>query len=397
MVRKEVVILLSAIVHEWRGYFIVAAWIYWEDENHVTTARASGSKVPESISDKALQEWMNDLVCTDPEMKKQHRQHLDSVFLLLSHLYDLTVDPHTEVATLATTVVDYIVAMLLESPFSKIQGTSVRSLPPSATQRTRNISNSSNGSITRQPSLGNLGGSALGSPLLRPLQRAESSGQVPTRSTLASTLIRTTSFASTLKSLASSYALGTSPEDYSVPSSPSLSVIDASLSSPPSPGFNMARYMSPYPIAPSPDHSTAPSTASSVRSFSFPALRSTSPSPSTNGHTSSNTQIAEKSRVTSKYTPADVVNALIGKDLVQFASRRRKPETIRPPSGRHGQRRSLCDDFNLSLLSELEELGLDAGITLNPNLPLKSHFYDWCLEYYKEPQMRVRHSLTVLA
>ena len=34
-------------------------------------------------------------------------------------------------------------------------------------------------------------------------------------------------------------------------------------------------------------------------------------------------------------------------------------------------------------------LGLGTGMGLPDVLPLKSHFYDWCNEYFMEPQMRV--------
>ena len=34
-------------------------------------------------------------------------------------------------------------------------------------------------------------------------------------------------------------------------------------------------------------------------------------------------------------------------------------------------------------------LGLGTGVGIRDVLPLKSRFYDWCCEYFKEPQMRV--------
>jgi regulator-associated protein of mTOR len=35
-------------------------------------------------------------------------------------------------------------------------------------------------------------------------------------------------------------------------------------------------------------------------------------------------------------------------------------------------------------------LGLGTGAGIRDMLPLKSTFFDWCCEYFKEPQMRVR-------
>ena len=34
-------------------------------------------------------------------------------------------------------------------------------------------------------------------------------------------------------------------------------------------------------------------------------------------------------------------------------------------------------------------LGLGTGAGVRDTLPLKSRFFDWCSEYFKEPQMRV--------
>lgn len=48
MVRKELVILLSTLVHAWRGHFIVCAWIYWEEERHAYD-RTDGSVVDEAL------------------------------------------------------------------------------------------------------------------------------------------------------------------------------------------------------------------------------------------------------------------------------------------------------------------------------------------------------------
>lgn len=40
-------------------------------------------------------------------------------------------------------------------------------------------------------------------------------------------------------------------------------------------------------------------------------------------------------------------------------------------------------------------LGLGTGSGVRDMLPLKSHFFDWCCEYFKEPQMRVSGYLTI--
>ena len=40
--------------------------------------------------------------------------------------------------------------------------------------------------------------------------------------------------------------------------------------------------------------------------------------------------------------------------------------------------------------ADSSKLGMGTGAGIRDALPLKSRFYDWCCEYFKEPQMRVR-------
>ncbi len=82
------------------------------------------------------------------------------------------------------------------------------------------------------------------------------------------------------------------------------------------------------------------------------------------------------------------MTALIVRDLMHFSERRRSQEADSPD-----ERQYLWEDFDIdsATLEELDDIGLDAGATLNQTLPLKSKLYDWCLEYYKEPQMRVSY------
>jgi regulator-associated protein of mTOR len=89
--------------------------------------------------------------------------------------------------------------------------------------------------------------------------------------------------------------------------------------------------------------------------------------------------------VTGRFSPADIVSYLIVKDLIKFSTRRR------PETDDVGRERHLWEDFKIDegQLSDIDELGLDAGASLLQILPLKSKLYDWALEYYKEPQMRV--------
>ncbi|KAG8800736.1 hypothetical protein FRC17_006813, partial [Serendipita sp. 399] len=364
IVRKEAVVLISALVNEWHGYFIVAAWVQWEEDK---ATKASESNNP-SIADLALDDWIRGLRSKSTEVKRRHRKYLNYIFFLLTQVYDLAADPHIEVATLASTVVDFVTAMLLESPFARIRGTTVRSSTSSTlNSRIRKASASVNtsASVSRQGSTTNITSSTPPS-----LQRADSAPQVPTR-TLPG-LMRTSSIASALGSLAN-LAMGGQSAANSAPPSPSQSY-HSEVEHLPAPAINLARYLSPYPRLSIPEPFTL------TPSASFSSLGASSPL--ANGQNSAQN---ENYGLTDAYEPSDVVSALISRDLMRFSSRRRSPETGLSGPGQH-----LSHEYNIdkARFSDLEELGLDAGASLVQTLPLKSRLYDWCLEYYKEPQMR---------
>jgi regulator-associated protein of mTOR len=312
-------------------------------------------------------------------MKKIHRSYINQVFSILTSLYELVVDPHLEVSTTASTVVDFIVAMLFESPFSRIQGTTVRGTPTLISSRARrqSVSTSNSATISRQPSMTNMAVPPSLNPTMQPLTRTESESQISTRSSFPG-LMRTSSIASALGSLAG-LALGTQSTANTAPPSPSLSQ-HSDVEMPPAPALNLAQYQSPYPLYTSPEASIIPATPSSYRS-SFYSSRSASPV--LNGPPPPQ---QESLPITNRYTPANIISGLIVKDLMRFSRRRILQDQPIP-----GNQRYLWHDLNIDgpYLDRLSDLGLDVGIGLNQTLPLKSRLYDWCLEYYKEPQMRV--------
>jgi regulatory associated protein of mTOR len=279
---------------------------------------------------------------------------------------------------MATTALDFVVAMLLDSPLSRIRGTTLRGPPsPHLSNNTRlrkSSSASTSGNVSRLPSTTNFASSAL-TNALQPLQRADSPSHPPTRSSFPS-MMRTSSFASALGSLAG-LAMGTQSAENSAPPSPSQSQI-SDTEPPPAPALNLAQYASPYQQSWSPESSAGPMTPASIRSLSFQSVSSV-----TNGHAHGPHSAAN---LTGRFSPATVMTALITRDLIQFSKRRRSQE-----NGSPNGRQYLWEDFDIdmSTLEELEDMGLDVGSGLNQTLPLKSKLYDWCLEYYKEPQMRV--------
>lgn len=408
MVRKEFIVLLSCVVREWKGYFVVAAWIYWEEERRAAAIKSSTGRVPENVVEQAMQEWENSIRSSDPDVRQQHKNYLSLVFLLLTSLYELALDPHAEVAAMATTIVDYTMAMLLESPFAKIQKSTIRAYPLVSNQqrgeRVRKASTSS--TLSRQSSASNLSSMAPSASSRPTAQRSDSATLVSTRSSLTETLKRTSSFASTIKSLASYANLGhaTQPETVSIPPSPAGSSVgdgERINSRPPSPAFSCSSYIPPYSQYPSLEFessepassrvsSSGSSTAASIRSLSLYPLRPASPGQSVNGKLHDQ-QLANPQAIA--FSPGDIVCALIGQDLLQFHQRKTRAEsnTASRSRGRDSQRRALlCDQVDLRKMEAVQAaFSLDLTSGLADVLPLKSKFYDWCLEYYKEAQMRV--------
>ena len=86
----------------------------------------------------------------------------------------------------------------------------------------------------------------------------------------------------------------------------------------------------------------------------------------------------------------DVMEALMEEDMERLRARRRAGHHP-GRRGRHGHgampspsNSTFSTDSNGSVV-----LGLGTGSGIRDTLPLKSAYYDWCCEYFKEPQMRV--------
>ncbi|CCO30964.1 Target of rapamycin complex 1 subunit KOG1 Short=TORC1 subunit KOG1 [Rhizoctonia solani AG-1 IB] len=365
MVRKELVVLLSCLVNEWRGWFVVAAWVYWEDHgglNPLTSPSVREQRAVEGAlrAAHAQREWA-DRAASEPRRREELRVVLTSFFTIYCTLLELSVDPYPEVATLAQTVVDYITALLLDSPFSKLPTSDFpKSVPPRQ------------GHYPHQPRSGGLDDEKH--------PRASQIGR------MTDTLKRTTSFAATLKNIATGYA-------FPAPESPSLGEPDhagAFLSKDvPRPHILSAQYIPPYPpsanalvMPPTAEKSrTTPSTPTSAHS---PRLtKSTSGSPRKDSHLplpkfTTDPRVYSHSHSTGHaHSAADIIDALVEEDLDRL--RGRKHRGAPPPPSSDGTESSITG----SGLS-----GLCTGEGLANVLPLKSRYFDWSCEYFLEPQMR---------
>jgi regulatory associated protein of mTOR len=369
MVRKELLVLISCLVKEWRGHFVVCAWVYWEEDRRW---RLSAHTEPrdEEVTSQAISEWLDGF--GDEEVREENRVILSSFFTIFSVLLELSVDPYHEVATSAQTIVDYIMALLLESPFTRLESSTLHQLSPP--QRTPAGARSRRSSLTSSPT-----------SLTRPSSPNVHRPGVPRGDTMtgtissgvSSTLKRTSSFANALKNLAGGIAFPSVEDGRSsphrgphTPTSLILSLEKPGISRPPSPNLNFAQYASPYSRPPSPQVLT-----SSKSSPASPTALARSPTD-------------DPSHQTTSFLPSDVIEALTEEDMERLRARRRAAHSSR---GRNAVLHSPADStFSSDSAGSSVILGLGTGTGIRDILPLKSRFFDWCCEYFKEPQMRVR-------
>ncbi len=344
MCRKELLVLISCLVKEWRGYFVVCAWLYWEEDRRW---RSGYDTEQEDLATEAIQEWEESLP-GDNQQVTESKIILKSIFTIFLVLLDLSIDPYPEVAAHAQTIVDYVMALLLESPFSKLSCTTLKQAPelpnesnapiepPAARQRTQSTQ-----SVNLPPSPNKLARPAF--------SRADTMTSMT--NTVSNTLRRTSSFANALKSLAGGVAFPSADDGLSLFSSPSKAEFSEPLR-PPSPNLNVVKYVSPY-------------------------YRSAVP------YTNGNAPQADQNIPQPIFFPAHVMEALMEEDMERLSARhrrhRRNGNSVPSPS-----RSTFSTDSTGSYLA-----GLGTGNNMKDVLPLKSSYFDWCTEYFTEPQMRV--------
>ncbi|KAF8131557.1 hypothetical protein EV363DRAFT_1398647 [Boletus edulis] len=337
MVRKELLVLISCLVKEWRGYFVICAWIYWEEDRKW---RSDPSSQPheEEMTSAAVAEWL-DVFGDDDGAREENRVLLSSFFTIFVGLLELTADPYHEVATLAQTIADYIMALLLASPFYRLDCTSLDIPPSQADSR----GGGPGGAHSRVSSF-------QSSPLM-----PHPPSPVLSRPGVARSDSMTITISSWYTRVPSSPIL------------PSMSRPDLLASRPPSPNYNIAQYTSPYSRPPTPS------------AMSSTIVASQPPSPT-------------QYKAHPDYLPSHVMEALMEEDMVRLRSRRRVATHGRRGGPGHGLSGNLNSPsgsvFSVESNGSNVPLGCGTGNGLRDVLPLKSSFFDWCCEYFKEPQMR---------
>ncbi|SPO20502.1 related to KOG1 - Subunit of TORC1, a rapamycin-sensitive complex involved in growth control [Ustilago trichophora] len=153
LVRKELVIALSPVVSEYKGFFVLAAYLYYSREGCLqtlpsqqdlksATSRAkaaaaedrrgslgslgrqpSGSSVAGPSAgalamEEALLARLASKLLIEEEIEEEDIANIPAFTTIFVALLDLSVDSNPEVANLACTVVDFVIALLLESDVS---------------------------------------------------------------------------------------------------------------------------------------------------------------------------------------------------------------------------------------------------------------------------------------
>ena len=273
LVRKELVIALSPLVREYQGFFVMAAYLYYDREerkfryrDQLTSddIRGGDPGLDPSSYEEALLTRVLSKLSLEEGMDEVDVANIPAFTTLFVSLLDLSTDSHPEVANMASTIVDYIIALLLETmsldvrmgPFASLN----RLVTPTSTlaQREdyfhytpRSKMNAATQQSEEHPTIG------LGQPPL-----SNGSARVSPRSSTAppshaSHPKRAPSLAQTVKAIAT---LG-----YSRPSSPTNTPPETDrnqghdTSAPakdtylpprvPAPRLNSARYISPFAAA----------------------------------------------------------------------------------------------------------------------------------------------------
>ena len=135
LVRKELVIALSPVVYEYKGFFVLAAYLYYSREESGPKSKDGVTSQGTSLRDtftarddepgaaskrqmereEVLLARIASKLLIDGQIEEEDIANIPAFITVFVALLDLSVDSNPEVANLACTVVDFIVALLLES------------------------------------------------------------------------------------------------------------------------------------------------------------------------------------------------------------------------------------------------------------------------------------------
>ncbi|GAA5955837.1 hypothetical protein JCM21900_001731 [Sporobolomyces salmonicolor] len=317
-VRRELIILLSSIVNEHQGQFIIAAYrSVVERATKANAGEASSSGIEERIASIAAS--LN-AAAESNEGPSNPAFQATMFSCMYQTLFDLTTDAQPEIAELAQSVMDYILDQLFASPLGPAARAALNSAPPAASKPC----------IPPPPTPGTVHREQIQS---REVPKAN--GHVaPASSGFGGTIKRTATAVRSLAHLAldSSITPASTPSQTPPPPPPPASLrLNGKLLPPPSPGST----------------SSSLQTSASTDSLRHLQMRAGKPPP--------------KPRPLAQPDPVQIeaiISQLIQQDEEKLKKRRGMP----------------------NVNAGAEESG--------QVFPLKSTFFDFALEYYKESQMR---------
>ena len=127
-----------------------------------------------------------------------------------------------------------------------------------------------------------------------------------------------------------------------------------------------------------------------IAQYASPYARPQSGSITAEGTNTSSPRHSQENSSNKDYLASDVMDALMEEDMERLRARRR---AATHPHGRHVVGGALSSPsnstFSMDSTSSSVILGLGTGVGIRDVLPLKSSFFDWCAEYFKDPQLRV--------
>ncbi|WFC99913.1 Target of rapamycin complex 1 subunit kog1 [Malassezia yamatoensis] len=122
LVRKELVITLSALVALYDGFFVLVAYMYYaRDHDRANAADLSLTRLSADVNlrmeeeEQLLASILRKILALGEDVTSEDIANIPALTSIFVTLLDLCVDPHMEVASMAATVVDAILASLLES------------------------------------------------------------------------------------------------------------------------------------------------------------------------------------------------------------------------------------------------------------------------------------------
>ncbi|KAI3620038.1 hypothetical protein CBS9595_002005 [Malassezia furfur] len=339
LVRKELVVTLSALVSLYESFFVLAAYMYYaRDHERAGAVNLAPSRLSADVNlrveeeERLLASVLRKVLALGEDIAQEDIVNMPAILSIFVTLLDLSVDPHLEVASMAATVVDHIVATLFESGVLQARDSALHLATPHdldtpSTVPTRLADRPRPERADSRGPRSSLGGTPFGSPSTStpptgtsPPGAAEGGGAGG-----SSAFARTVTALKALGGYASSPAH--SPKPYAraherqavTVAAPKMQVGDARTT--------YAAYASPY---------AAPHDAR----LPGPRLRTTQHPPSVE----------------------EVLAGLIAADLHKLRTRTMPEE----PHGAQG--------------------------ALRTTFPLKSRLFAWCSEYFTEPQMKSAES-----